>query len=82
MESRSYKREAKQFLSEEIRITNPKCIVFMGSKVEGLFNDLFPTIGIRTMNIGHYAYRYGSRENLRRRWNKKMSDLKRELSRQ
>lgn len=61
------RHEARRFLLEEIRIINPRLIVLVGKKYLAFYNDILKGVGIKTMPMAHYAYRYGSAKKLRGR---------------
>jgi len=71
------------FLVKEIRIIDPKLIVFLGKKVQDLFEqnlrERYTDIkGITTERIPHYSYRWGNEKRIKEKFSKKMKDIKKQ----
>ncbi len=79
-ERRDVKREARDILEKEINIIKPKVIYLLGDKVEEIFKEFFPKLKIPIKNIGHYSYRYKSRDILKKRWMEIIRNLSEEIA--
>jgi hypothetical protein len=71
------------FLHEEMKIIDPKLIVFLGKKVQDLYNqylkERYTDIkGITTKRIPHYSYRWGNDKRIKEKFSEKMKDIKKQ----
>jgi hypothetical protein len=69
-------KEAGKILKSEIETIEPRLIVLLGKSVEEIYCKMFPPKEvkdtIKVLTTKHYAYRYGSKKDLRRRIRKEM----------
>lgn len=70
------KREARRFLLAEIDIIKPRLIVLVGKKYEKLYSGMLRGVKVDTVAIDHYAFRYGSERELKRRLGREIRRVK------